>query len=217
MTDLYASGYTVTGWHCDTAKATLTLNPAIHVLDPPSFSASLAQLTASSSSSSSIRTSASSANRNANPTNIDQNENNNGPFSGGRTSIGAGVGAAVGVVLIAGTASFFWRRYQKKEERIPEISQSRALSPQQGHQSSQPSFNPAMQQSSTYVSYHEARSRQGQSLMQQGQQSAPKHEQYNSPALASSDDHISASYTGQSPVGWEQPHELPENSVSSPT
>lgn len=221
VTDLYvASGYTMTGWHCDTAEATITLNPAIHVLDPPSFSASLARLTASSSSSN-IPTGTgpvpSGSSTAVVPNKHDQHDSGTGMSSGTKIGIGAGVGAGVGIVVIAGAAFFFWRRHQKHKDRVPEISQARSMSPQQGHQSFAPPYSPAMQQSSAHVSYQEAQFKHDPSPVQQVQQQPPKYDQYEASELATGDTRMAAGWAGQNPTGWDQPHELPDSNARSPT
>lgn len=95
----------MTGFGCTTVNRVVTYNPATNVLDPPRYSTSLIQATASSSSSSAAASSTASS-----------DDSSGGLSSGTKIGIGAGVGVGVGIVLLC-AAIFFFRRHQQKKKK----------------------------------------------------------------------------------------------------
>lgn len=164
VTELFiANDYTVTGLGCDTVATTGTFVPYKQLLDPPSFSASLAKATLSSSSSvpisssSSMPFSSSSSTQDGGGSTGTASPSNpgSGLSSGTKIGIGVGVGVGVGCLLIGAVVFLLWRRYSKKNDRkLAEVSASQAPYSSPPMKSSGPPYSPPMSYNQSQH-YHE--------------------------------------------------------------
>ena len=206
----------MTDFGCGSVQTTSTLVPALGLLNPSGFSASLYELTAAPTSSSTIRSAVRSL---TSTSSAPAHTGSGGLSSSTKAAIGGGVGGGVAGALLAGGLFFWWRRRQKNKQPNThsgptEVAYEPATSYRQSsYKPPAHSPNPYGQQPMHQHPHQQDPLQQTQAKYESYQQASPP-AQWASPkpetSPASNDYHMSATY---SPVeGWEpterEQHEL---------